>query len=252
MDTGQETLLEEDIAENAFFQDFLLFLREAGTRPLGLTKTGNLKRAEIYYFGEHFAIDIYHRNTNGTIMFPIRTEYEAPHLLRIRLIARVMKLVYSRKSTLLLSKKGKIFLDQSPPTRFDEMIHSYFIHCNWGYMHPTLYELARTLQEEQFHFWNYFLQQQNKPIDFQQFVQGVSFYFGLKTTNDYHNDVQWALEYVLIKDLALFDLLDVKTVKDGWKERIVSFQPTDVGVYIFKKSLFGITKGSDDKKSYNN
>src|SRR2546430_3512772 len=96
-------VLQQVMVQNNFFGDFLLFLRTLQRRPLLLTQTGNLRRAEIDYFGKEFAIDIYQRDKAGEIIFQLRTEDEVPHLQRIRLIARVMDLVYKRKGKLFLS-----------------------------------------------------------------------------------------------------------------------------------------------------
>jgi hypothetical protein len=234
METQEDSYLQESIAENAFFHDFLFFVREVENHPLGLTKTGNLKRAEIYFFGEHFTIDIHHRDERGLILFPIRTEDGVPHVMRIRLIAHVMKLVHPHKGKLLLSKRGKTFLQQRPLLQFGDMIHCYFLHCNWAYMYPMRHDHARTLQWGQFHLWRYFMKHKDQPIDFQLFVEGVSFYFGMKTTKEYRDHV---VEQVVVKDLALYGLLHVNAVKQGWMERVISFQPTDLGLHIFDKAL---------------
>lgn len=103
--------LIKGIDKNNFFSDFLLFLKTLKEKgELLLTKTGNLQRKEIEHFGQVFKIDIYHRDRQGKIMWPIYKEDEVPHLIRIRLIAKVMYLTYQRKGKLLLSKNGQAYL----------------------------------------------------------------------------------------------------------------------------------------------
>jgi hypothetical protein len=54
MNTTDKRGIQEAIAANAFFHDFCLFLQEARRDPFPLTETGNLRLADIHYFGEHF------------------------------------------------------------------------------------------------------------------------------------------------------------------------------------------------------
>ena len=65
MDAREEIRIQQEIADNAFFHDTLLFLQEAGRDPFRLTEKGNLRLAEIHYLGEHFHQDIYHRHIDG-------------------------------------------------------------------------------------------------------------------------------------------------------------------------------------------
>lgn len=235
MDTQEDDYLKEDIGENAFFHDFLFFLQEGKKRPLVLTKTGNLKRTEIYYFGEYFSVDIYHRDEKGLILFPIRTEDEAPYLLRIRALAHVMKVVRKRKDKLLLSAKGDEYLTTlTQLQQFEELILAAFTLCNWGYLHPALYKIADVLQKNQHYLWSYFIKHKDKPIIFQTFFEGVCTYFGLKNTNEYHDSARWAFERVIVQDLCLYGLMEAKTEKVKWNENVVSFQPTELGVHMFE------------------
>lgn len=130
----QNQKFAEAVLHNSFFTDFMVFLHTLQDRPLTLTKTGNLQRKEIDYFGKQFTIDMYHRDDKGNIIYPIYTENEVPHLQRIRLISRVMHVTYQRKGELHLSSKGKGFLkDIDLQTQFEQMVLCYFHKCNWAW-----------------------------------------------------------------------------------------------------------------------
>lgn len=234
----EDSYLTEAVTKNALFQDFLFFMREVAKRPLELTKTGNLKRAEIDYFGQHFVNDIYHRDEKGNIIFPIRTEDEAPYLIRIRVMASAMRLVRKRKEKVYFTKQGKAFFIELPPLgQFEEMVTAALALCNWGYLHPALFRVAHVLQKNQEYLWQYMVQHKDEPIDFSQFVNGVSAYFGIKNTNTFRDDTRWGFERVIVRDLCLYGLLEAETKKVGWDERIVTFKPTPLGVYALKQVL---------------
>src|ERR671926_628755 len=91
MNTAEKNKIHKEIAANAFFHDFLLFLQEARHDPFRLTERGNLRLNDIHYLGDRFHLHIY-RDTFGPRGEWIRSEKDVPLLLRIRLIAHLMGL----------------------------------------------------------------------------------------------------------------------------------------------------------------
>lgn len=228
------------IAESLFFSDFLLFLKTIKEKGfLGLTKTGNLKRQEIDSFGSVFKIDIYHRDEKGNKMWGIWTEDEVPHLIRIRLIAKVMNLTYQRKDKLLLSKNGQAYLvNIDEQTQFEQMVLWYFNRCNWGYQHCYLDNLAELFQDSRQMLWQYFQFQNNQWLEFKTYVEGIRSYFHLALkSNEYHDHVEWAVERVIIKDLQLYGLLEYEETMGKYSKEIRRFKVTPLGEHIFSKAL---------------
>jgi hypothetical protein len=237
MATNDELIKEID--KNDFFSDFLLFLKTLQEKGgLLLTKTGNLQRKEIDHFGQVFKIDIYHRDRQGKIMWPIYREDEVPHLIRIRLIAKVMYLTYQRKGKLLLSKNGKGYLTNiGKQTQFEQMILWYFNRCNWGYMHYYFEDLAELFQRNQPLLWKQFLSQKGNWIDFKKYIEGIRLYFHLNDKRDFSDRVEWAVERAIVKDLELYGLIDIKSVLGKYREVIQSFKLTKLGEHILTKFL---------------
>jgi len=247
MDAGiEEIRIQHEIADNAFFHDFLLFLQEAGRQSFTLTKIGNLRLSDIHYFGEHFQQDIYHRGIDGERWY-VRSETDVPPLRRIRLIAQSMRLTEIRGHKLLLSIRGKAYLaDASPKRQFEKLILWYFKRYDWTEWYDHRAIIAATLQWSQSFLWRYFLFCKNSRIDFNRFLAGVRGYFGLDSLihdpSPYFDDVRWPVEQLLVKDLRMFGLLAVESnnsrsfIRD---ETIISFQPTALGAHIFQLAIDG-------------
>ncbi|PIU74206.1 hypothetical protein COS77_02830 [Candidatus Roizmanbacteria bacterium CG06_land_8_20_14_3_00_34_14] len=223
-----------------FFNDFILFLKTLKQKGgLDLTKTGNLQRKEINYFGQIFKIDIYHRDDAGKIMWPINTEDEVQHLIRIRLISKVMNLTYQRKGKLLLSKNGKAYLTNiDKQTQFEQMILWYFHRCNWAYMHHYLEDSATIFQENQLILWRQLISQKDNLIDFKKYVEGIRLYFRFsKNEKQYSDRTEWAVERIIIKDLELYNLIDVNRIPGQYGKVINNFKLTKSGEHILNKFL---------------
>ncbi len=243
MDAVDEIRIHQEIAANAFFQDVLLFLQEAGRDPFRLTDTGNLRLAEIHYLGEHFHQDIYHRHLDGE-RWSVRSEAEVPPLKRIRLLVEHMRLTAISRRRLGLSLSGKDLLARPPQEQFETLTLWYLQRYDWGEWYTYRAKLARTLQQAQHFLWRYFLYRQDTRIAFSQFLAGLRGYFGLDALiNDpssSFDDVLWAVQGIVIQDLRLFGLLSVESHTYGnfrTDEAIYSFQPTALGVHIFELAL---------------
>src|SRR5947209_4063208 len=127
MNTSEETVIQKEIAANAFFHDFLLFLQEARRDPFRLTARGNLRLYDIHYLGDRFHLHIY-RDALGPRGEYIRSEKDVPLLMRIRLIARLMGLTEmdAEKKRLALSQDGRAFLNTlSLQAQFERVILWY-------------------------------------------------------------------------------------------------------------------------------
>jgi hypothetical protein len=240
-----EIVIQKEMAANAFFHDFLLLVEEAGRKPFQLTKIGNLKLADIHHLGEHFAQEIYRRNGFGEPERHIQSEREVRPLTRIRLLAQHMRLMDTHKGTLQLSIHGKAFLADTPLTaQFEQVILWYLQRYDWADWYTYRAELAKALQQQQRFLWDYLLHRQDTTIDFHQFLLSLRSYFALddlvRDPSPFHDDVRWAVEQILIKDLRLFGLVAVESEKSwGWRheELIYAFQPTALGVHIFQLAL---------------
>jgi hypothetical protein len=247
MDAGEEIRLQHEIAANAFFHDFLLFLQEAGRQPFHLTKIGNLRLGDIHYFGEHFKQDIYHRHIDGERWY-VRSEIDVPPLRRIRLLAQAMRLTETRQRKLPLSIRGKAYLaDTSLKRQFEKLILWYLKRYDWTSWYTYRAEIAATLQWSQSILWRYFLARKDSTIDFNRFLAGLREYFGLDALiHDPYlisDGVRWPVEQMLVKDLRMFGLLAVESNKAHSfidDETIISFQPTTLGAHIFRLALSGI------------
>jgi len=250
MDVAEEVRIQQEITANEFFHDFLLFLHEAARQPFRLTEKGNLRLGDIHYFGEHFHQDIYHRGIDGEQWY-VRSETDAPPLRRLRLLAQAMRLTEIRQHKLLLSIRGKGYLaDTSPKNQFEQLVLSYLHRYDWTEWYPHYAEIAAVLQQSQRFLWRYFLHRKDSKIDFIQFLSGVREYFGLNVLSDdesrFFDNVHWAVAQILVRDLRLFGLLSVDSVKRGYfitDEAIHSFQPTTLGVHIFELALTRQRKG---------
>jgi hypothetical protein len=243
MNAGEEIRIQHEITANAFFHDFLLFLQEAGRDPFRLTEKGNLRIAEIHYLGEHFQQDIYHRHIDGERWY-VRSETDVPPLRRIRLLAQHMRLTETRQRTLLLSIRGKAYLAHtSPKSQFEQLILWYLQRYDWTEWYTHRAEIGTVLQSAQRFLWRYFLARKDTKIDFSRFLSGVREYFGLDALSDepyFSSSVHWAVKQMLVRDLRLFGLLSVDSVKGGSllnDETIYSFQPTALGAHIFELAL---------------
>ena len=249
MEAVEEIRIQQEITANEFFHDFLLFLHEAARQPFRLTEKGNLRLGDIHFFGEHFHQDIYHRHIDGEQWY-VRSETDVPPLRRLRLIAQAMRLTEIRQRKLLLSIRGKAYLaDTSPKNQFEQLVLWYLHRYDWTEWYPHRAEIAAVLQQSQRFLWRYFLYRKNSKIDFIRFLSGVREYFGLDALSDepyFSSSVQWAVAQILVRDLRLFGLLSVDSVKRGnfiTDETIHSFQPTTLGVHIFELALTQQGKG---------
>jgi hypothetical protein len=246
MRRGEERTIEKDIAQNAFFHDFLLFLQEAARDPYRLTERGNLRLYDIHYLGDRFHLHIY-RDIFGARGQYIRSEKDVPMLRRIRLIAGLMGLTEmdAEKKRLSLSQAGKAFLDTlSLQARFEQVILWYLHRYEWADWYDWCAGIASVLQQEQHFIWSYLLSRQNTRIVFAQFLSGLREYFRLDDLvddpPDYKVTVRWAVEQMLIKDLRLFGLLAVENgerLRFSDDETIAALQPTVLGVHIFTLAL---------------
>jgi hypothetical protein len=243
MDAGQEIRIQHEITANAFFHDFLLFLKEAGRDPFRLTEKGNLRLGDIHFFGEHFQQDIYHRDIDGEA-WHVRSETDVPPLRRIRLLAQSMRLTETRQRKLLLSIRGKAYLANTSPTEQFEKLILWYLKCyDWTEWYGHRAEIAAALQGAQRFLWRYFLSRKDTAIDFSRFLSGTREYFGLDALSDepyFSSSVRWAVAQMLVSDLRLFGLLSVDSVQWGSlpsDETIRSFQPTALGTHIFQRAL---------------
>jgi hypothetical protein len=250
MNAVEEIRLQHEIAANAFFHDFLVFLQEAGHQPFRLTEKGNLRLGDIHYFGEHFHHDIYHRHIDGERWY-VRSEADVRPLRRIRLLAQSMRLTETQKRKLLLSIRGKAYLAHTSPTeQFEKLILWYLKRYDWTEWYTSRAAIAATLQGSQSFLWRYFLSRKDSKIDFHRFLAGLREYFGLDALIDdpssIFDDVRWQVEKMLVKDLRMFGLLAVESDTSNWihEERVISFQPTALGTHIFELAL---TKQDEDK-----
>jgi len=251
IDAGGEIRLQHEIEANAFFHDFLLFLQEVGRQPFRLTEKGNLRLGDIHYLGEHFHQDIYHRHSDGAQWY-VRSETGVRPLRRIRLLAQSMWLTEVHKRNLLLSIRGKAYLAHtSPKEQFEQLILWYLQRYDWTEWYTYRAEIATALQGAQPFLWRYFLSRKDSKIDFPRFLTGLREYFGLDALIDdpypSSDHVRWPVEQMLVKDMRLFGLLAVESVKyDSMlhDENIISFQPTTLGVHIFELAL---TKKDEEK-----
>jgi hypothetical protein len=244
IDAGGEIRLQHEIEANAFFHDFLLFLQEAGRQPFRLTERGNLRLGDIHYLGEHFHQDIYHRHSDGEQWY-VRSETGVRPLRRIRLLAQSLRLTQAHKRKLRLSIRGKAYLAHtSPKEQYEKLILWYLQHYDWTEWYTYRAEIAAALQGALPFLWRYFLARKDSNIDFTHFLAGLREYCGLDALIDdpssIYDDVQWQVEQMLVKDLRLFGLLAVESVKYNsllHDENIIAFQPTTLGVHIFELAL---------------
>jgi hypothetical protein len=243
MDAGQEIRIQHEITANAFFHDFLLFLKEAGRDPFRLTEKGNLRLGDIHYFGEHFQQAIYHRHVDGEA-WHVRSETDVHPLRRIRLLAYSMRLTETRQHKLLLSIRGKAYLANTSRTeQFEKLILWYLKRYDWTAWYTHYAQIAAVLQRAQSFLWRYLLARKDTKIDFSGFLSGVREYFGLDALSDepyFSSSVRWAVEQMLVRDLRLFGLLSVDSIKWGnlpSDETTHSFQPTALGAHIFQLAL---------------
>jgi hypothetical protein len=220
-------------------------VEEAGRKPFQLTKTGNLKLADIHYLGEHFAQEIYRRGVSGELERHIQSEQEVRPLRRIRILAHHMHFTDTHTGKLQLTIRGKAFLAGATlKTRFEELILWYLQRYDWADWYTYRGELARALQRQQRFLWDYFLHRQDTTIEFSPFLFSLRNYFALddlvRDPSPFHDDIRWAVEEILIKDLRLFGLLAVESEQSwGWRheELMYAFQPTTLGVHIFRLAL---------------
>ena len=163
-----------------------------------------------------------------------------------------MRVTEARHRKLTLSIRGKAYLaDTSAKYQFEQLILWYLQRYDWTEWYTYRAEIAAALQGALPFLWRYFLSRKDSKIDFPRFLAGLREYFGLDALihDPYLSNysVRWPVEQMLVKDLRLFGLLAVESVKYNsllHDENIISFQPTTLGVHIFELAL---TKKDEEK-----
>jgi len=241
--------LDQLALSSTYHHDMMMFLKEMRKQPLGLTKTGRLQRVEITKLGTLFKQDIYHRDEQGEIMFPIMTEDEVQHLLCLRALARIMHLNYQRKGKVYLSKNGQGFLGNiSPGIQLTHLFLTFVCELNWEYLHPGTSNgenVSLVLQKNAKYIFQYLLQSGTTSIDFKVFSKNLGEYFDLinpEEIKDVTGDQTWwlrsSVEYTLIRELELFGIvITTKIKKYRTSDEVTDFKVTEDGRLLLARAF---------------
>ena len=252
LETGDS--LDKLALSSIYHHDMLVLLNEMRKRPLGLTKTGRLQRAEINKLGSLFTHDIYHRNEAGEIMFPIMTEDEVRRLLCLRSLAKIMHLSYHRKGKVHLSKNGLGFLENiSPGVQLTHLFLTFVYEFSWSYLHPgtsNRIDVSQVLQKNSLQIFRYLLENGNVPVDVKVFSKNLGTYFDLldpEEIKDENGDSTWwvrlSIEYTLIRELEFFGIVSTDKIKKyRTSYEITKFTVTDDGRLLLAR-IFETTWG---------
>lgn len=245
------TITETDVLHVDFFADFIVYLERVQKIPVKLTKTGNISLGnitEILTELKTLQPWLSELKQVGKKRF---TEDDLLVLTQIKTVADVMGLTYNRKGEIRLSKKGNLYLKNKPRVdQYEQMVLHFWYRVNWEYFSFTTtinkVSLAELLQQKQDYFWRYFLQTENKWIDYLQFCRLSSDYFQLHNYftdpanhgSDYFQfiDVEFSL---FTHNLVLLGCVETEISEvNTWEKRIVKFHPTKRGLHMFYKALY--------------
>lgn len=233
-----------------FYHDFIVFLQYLEKRPIKLTATGRISLHDVNQLLGKFNLG----DTRDIISiykeagWKICSEENIEALTQIKLIADFLNLTYKWKKQIILSKKGKAFLeDFSPVEQYQNMVLGFWQRVNWGYFSPSReindLNVAEVLQNNQEIIWQLFLQKGRKWIDFPAFCQVLKLYFHLGPYYEEDSSGDYSLyldvTYGLVKrNLLRFGCLEVEEKKDKHGlEEIRRIKPTNLGLFMFTKAL---------------
>ncbi len=234
-------LLDQLAQSSVYHYDMLVLLNEMKKLPLGLTKTGQLQRIEIAKLGSLFKHDMYHRDQQGEIIFPIVREDQLRYLLSLRALAKIMYLSYQRKGKVHLSKNGLGFLENiSPGIQLTHLFLTFVHQLDWAYLQPGRSNgknVSRVLQENANDIFHYLLDSNTDSFDLKLFSRHLGERFDLidpEEMKDASGDQIWwvklSIEYTLIRELEFFGVVMTQKIrKDSTSDEIVEFTLTDGG-----------------------
>ncbi|MCL5411953.1 MAG: hypothetical protein M1150_04460 [Patescibacteria group bacterium] len=244
--TAQPTIKEDEVKKIDFFHDFIVFLKYLEKQPIQKTLKGNISLSDIEKLGEIFrqrkAWD-----EHKEFGWKITSERNIEVLTQIKILAQVMRLTYDRKNKLLLSKSGKDFLYK---LTFEEqltaIVLTFWQKVNWDYFSAGREILGMSvteiLQENQLTIWEMLLNKGSGWSDYSVFCENIKKQLDLSPFYEDADDYQWSLfmdiEYGLIyRNLARFGCIETEEKLVNGLEQISRFRPTEVGRYLFKRSL---------------
>src|SRR3990167_2646818 len=97
----ENSLIYQQVINNNFFHDFIVFLKYLEQKPIKRTVTGNISLADIFSLQKQFhqqEIFSEYKKYNWNI----RSERQIEFLSKIKIIAESMRLIYKRKGYLML------------------------------------------------------------------------------------------------------------------------------------------------------
>ena len=244
----ENSLIYQQVINNKFFHDFIVFLKYLEQKPIKRTVTGNISLIDIFSLQKQFhQQEVFDKFKKYN--WEIRSERQLEFLTKIKIIAETMYVIYKRKGHLMLSKNGKGYLHNiGPVTQYWSMVLHYWNRVSWEYFNPSP-EINRKsvmdiLQQNQNSIWKSLMRKGIQWIDFKLFYQAVKIHFKLE---DFYKDLDdfsyyLDIEYGVIKrNLLLFGCIEVEYKKDKYKfDRIISFRPTEVGIFLFEKGINSI------------
>jgi len=237
--------LIEEVNNNDFFHDFILFLKRLEEKPIKRTVTGNISLIDITDLQKGFRQQKIF-NEYKKYGWKIRTESEIDFLTQIKVIAEVMHLTYKRKNKIFLSKNGKGYLyNIDSITQHCNMVLDYWEGINWEYFSysPEINGISamEILQKNQYILWNAFLKKQDQWFEFKLFCQTIMTHFKLSDyyKNLYDLSFYLNIEYGLLrKNLVRFGCIECEERKDKHNiSRIVRIRPTNLGLFIFERAI---------------
>lgn len=239
------TLLNQDTANNDFFHDFIIFLTYIEKNTIRRTATGNISLADIAALKKDFRQQKIFKDyeKHG---WKIASEVDIRFLTHMKVLAEVMYLTYNRKGKLLISKNGRGYLHNIDPiTQYWNMVETYWHKISWEYVNPS-FEIdgegvMDILQKNQNIIWDALLRKEYEWTDFQAFCETIKVHFNL---DSYFKDKGYGIdffpiEYGLIKNnlfrLGCIEIEEEKNARGFTK--IKRFKPTKLGTYMFKKII---------------
>lgn len=186
------------------------YLQLVLNKEVSLTKTKALNRVTLKKIAQFIPL--------ASDAFEVRLEREWPYVELIDTLCDLAKLTQNRKDKKTLLKRGKDFLNDPPGIQLLVLFQTFWQGLDWAFLTYRVSEpeIATRLQENQTHCL-LILYELDSWMDVGEFCSFVK--HRLNLGKDENPEFKFSLSEalilrVLLKNLALFGLLEIKTEND--------------------------------------
>jgi len=231
---------DQEVENNSFYRDFLVFLNYLETNSPKLTQTKNLKLRHLEEINELLIKKIPMKKEIGNLIFKIRSQNEMRYIIILDALANIMKIAKREKGRLRTVKKNKKFFDSlSPRVQFSLIWNCYIHHLSWAYLQYTKNgsQIAENLQGRQEAVWLLLkdsdIEAKEDWLSLKPILETIrkDFQLNWKTAYGYAPDLaRWGIELVIFRDLLeIFDFVEINRASSQFKltdlgRKVIYFQ----------------------------